>query len=138
MNGKEKGKHLLRIGINLFASYYQTYKEVYAKLSFILFNFNIAWVFSSKQSITILFPTWLMQQRHEVPQNFRRLLSTRLRRLVAQDKLEKVCFCLFSLFFFWFKVLLTKLSSGSIDMLLWNRHFKLRILYALRTFSMVG
>lgn len=31
-----------------------------------------------------------MQQRHEVPQNFRRLLSSRLRRLVAQDKLEKV------------------------------------------------
>ncbi|RVW43875.1 hypothetical protein CK203_072337 [Vitis vinifera] len=30
-----------------------------------------------------------MQQRHEVPQNFRRLLSSRLRRLVAQDKLEK-------------------------------------------------
>ncbi|CAL5437987.1 unnamed protein product [Camellia sinensis] len=30
-----------------------------------------------------------IEQRHEVPQNFRRLLSSRLRRLVAQDKLEK-------------------------------------------------
>lgn len=39
----------------------------------------------------------IMQQRHEVPANFRRLLGTRLRRLVAQEKLEKVCFCLFSL-----------------------------------------
>ncbi|XP_062091072.1 single myb histone 4-like [Humulus lupulus] len=34
-----------------------------------------------------------IEQRHEVPQNFRRLLSTRLRRLVAQDKLEKVQNC---------------------------------------------
>ncbi|GFY98472.1 homeodomain-like/winged-helix DNA-binding family protein [Actinidia rufa] len=30
-----------------------------------------------------------IEQRHEVPQNFRRLLSSRLRRLVAQGKLEK-------------------------------------------------
>ncbi|WMV38297.1 hypothetical protein MTR67_031682 [Solanum verrucosum] len=30
-----------------------------------------------------------IEQRHEVPQNFRRLLSSRLRRLVQQDKLEK-------------------------------------------------
>ncbi|KAI3911918.1 hypothetical protein MKW92_009296 [Papaver armeniacum] len=29
-------------------------------------------------------------QRHEVPSNFRRLLSSKLRRLAAQDKLEKV------------------------------------------------
>lgn len=44
------------------------------------------------------FHTWnvVMQQRlvlekkNEVPQNFRRLLSSRLRRLVAQEKLEKV------------------------------------------------
>ncbi|KAF4357105.1 hypothetical protein F8388_002310 [Cannabis sativa] len=34
-----------------------------------------------------------IEQRHEVPQNFRRLLSTRLRRLVSQDKLEKVQNC---------------------------------------------
>ncbi|KAI7989190.1 Telomere repeat-binding factor 5 [Camellia lanceoleosa] len=34
-----------------------------------------------------------IEQRHEVPQNFRRLLSSRLRRLVAQDKLEKVQNC---------------------------------------------
>ncbi|KAG6718362.1 hypothetical protein I3842_04G145700 [Carya illinoinensis] len=34
-----------------------------------------------------------IEKRHEVPQNFRRLLSTRLRRLVAQDKLEKVQNC---------------------------------------------
>ncbi|KAL6974562.1 hypothetical protein U1Q18_028747 [Sarracenia purpurea var. burkii] len=34
-----------------------------------------------------------IDQRHEVPQNFRRLLSSRLRRLVAQDKLEKVQNC---------------------------------------------
>lgn len=31
-----------------------------------------------------------IEQRHEVPQNFRRLLSSRLRRLVQQDKLEKI------------------------------------------------
>ncbi|KAG8367321.1 hypothetical protein BUALT_Bualt16G0060100 [Buddleja alternifolia] len=31
-----------------------------------------------------------VQQRHEVPQNFKRVLSSRLRRLVLQDKLEKV------------------------------------------------
>ncbi|KAI3987768.1 hypothetical protein MKX01_028502 [Papaver californicum] len=31
-----------------------------------------------------------IEQRHEVPSNFRRLLSSKLRRLVAQDKLEKV------------------------------------------------
>lgn len=55
-----------------------------------------------------------MQQRHEVPQNFRRLLSTRLRRLVAQDKLEKViCFCYLFLFPFSFLKFLPKLSSGS-------------------------
>ncbi|KAF3439631.1 hypothetical protein FNV43_RR17909 [Rhamnella rubrinervis] len=34
-----------------------------------------------------------IEQRHEVPQNFRRILSTRLRRLVQQDKLEKVQNC---------------------------------------------
>ncbi|XP_057505785.1 telomere repeat-binding factor 4-like isoform X1 [Actinidia eriantha] len=34
-----------------------------------------------------------IEQRHEVPQNFRRLLSSRLRRLVAQGKLEKVLNC---------------------------------------------
>ncbi|KAJ9688091.1 hypothetical protein PVL29_014038 [Vitis rotundifolia] len=34
-----------------------------------------------------------IEQRYEVPQNFRRLLSSRLRRLVAQDKLEKVQNC---------------------------------------------
>ncbi|KAI6681995.1 hypothetical protein NL676_035876 [Syzygium grande] len=34
-----------------------------------------------------------IERRHEVPQNFRRLLSSRLRRLVAQDKLEKVQNC---------------------------------------------
>ncbi|KAI3937572.1 hypothetical protein MKW92_001560 [Papaver armeniacum] len=31
-----------------------------------------------------------IEQRHEVPSNFRRLLSSKLRRLAAQDKLEKV------------------------------------------------
>ncbi|KAI3967647.1 hypothetical protein MKW92_040380 [Papaver armeniacum] len=31
-----------------------------------------------------------IEQRHKVPSNFRRLLSSNLRRLVAQDKLEKV------------------------------------------------
>eukprot|EP00262_Sarcandra_glabra_P020566 TRINITY_DN8250_c0_g1_i1.p1 TRINITY_DN8250_c0_g1~~TRINITY_DN8250_c0_g1_i1.p1 ORF type:complete len:294 (-),score=51.80 TRINITY_DN8250_c0_g1_i1:151-1032(-) len=30
-----------------------------------------------------------IEQRHEVPQNFRRLLSSKLRRLVAQGKIEK-------------------------------------------------
>ncbi|KAI3524754.1 hypothetical protein L1887_03418 [Cichorium endivia] len=34
-----------------------------------------------------------IEKRHEVPPNFRRLLSSRLRRLVAQDKLEKVQNC---------------------------------------------
>ncbi|XP_043722646.1 telomere repeat-binding factor 4-like [Telopea speciosissima] len=34
-----------------------------------------------------------IEQRHEVPQNFRRLLSSKLRRLVAQDKLEKIQNC---------------------------------------------
>ncbi|XAR67139.1 hypothetical protein NMG60_11013587 [Bertholletia excelsa] len=34
-----------------------------------------------------------IEQRHEVPLNFRRLLSSRLRRLVSQDKLEKVQNC---------------------------------------------
>ncbi|KAK6944795.1 SANT/Myb domain [Dillenia turbinata] len=34
-----------------------------------------------------------IKQRQEIPQNFRRLLSSRLRRLVAQDKLEKVKNC---------------------------------------------
>ncbi|XP_019173473.1 PREDICTED: telomere repeat-binding factor 4-like [Ipomoea nil] len=34
-----------------------------------------------------------IEQRHEVPPNFRRLLSSRLRRLVQQDKLEKVQNC---------------------------------------------
>ncbi|KAI3943215.1 hypothetical protein MKX01_027513 [Papaver californicum] len=34
-----------------------------------------------------------IEQRHEVPSNFRRLLSSKLRRLVAQDKLEKVQNC---------------------------------------------
>ncbi|XP_052180849.1 telomere repeat-binding factor 4-like isoform X1 [Diospyros lotus] len=34
-----------------------------------------------------------IEQRQEVPQNFRRLLTARLRRLVAQDKLEKVQNC---------------------------------------------
>lgn len=36
------------------------------------------------------FPWFFVQQRQEVPQNFRRQLSARLRRLVAQEKLEKV------------------------------------------------
>ncbi|CAL9768116.1 unnamed protein product [Musa acuminata subsp. burmannicoides] len=31
-----------------------------------------------------------IEQRHEVPQNFRRLLSSKLRRLVTQNKIEKV------------------------------------------------
>ncbi|THU72121.1 hypothetical protein C4D60_Mb04t08770 [Musa balbisiana] len=31
-----------------------------------------------------------IEQRHEVPQNFRRLLSSKLRRLVAQNKIERV------------------------------------------------
>jgi myb proto-oncogene protein len=31
-----------------------------------------------------------IEPRHEVPPNFRRILSTRLRRLAAQSKLEKV------------------------------------------------
>ncbi|XP_072952649.1 single myb histone 4-like [Typha angustifolia] len=31
-----------------------------------------------------------IEQKHEVPQNFRRLLSSKLRRLVAQNKIEKV------------------------------------------------
>ncbi|KAI9102974.1 hypothetical protein K1719_023413 [Acacia pycnantha] len=35
----------------------------------------------------------ILQKRHEVPPNFRRALSTRLRRLVAQGKLEKVQNC---------------------------------------------
>lgn len=34
-----------------------------------------------------------IEKRHAVPINFRRLLSSRLRRLVAQDKLEKVQNC---------------------------------------------
>lgn len=34
-----------------------------------------------------------IEQRNEVPQNFRRLISSRLRRLVAQEKLEKVQNC---------------------------------------------
>ncbi|KAK4267266.1 hypothetical protein QN277_024066 [Acacia crassicarpa] len=34
-----------------------------------------------------------IEKRHEVPPNFRRALSTRLRRLVAQGKLEKVQNC---------------------------------------------
>ncbi|PON39503.1 Telomeric repeat-binding factor [Parasponia andersonii] len=34
-----------------------------------------------------------IEQRHEVPPNFRRVLSTRLRRLVAQDKIEKIQNC---------------------------------------------
>jgi myb proto-oncogene protein len=34
-----------------------------------------------------------IEKRNEVPPNFRRLLSARLRRLVAQDKLEKVQNC---------------------------------------------
>lgn len=34
-----------------------------------------------------------IEQRQEVPQNFKRLLSSRLRRLVLQDKLEKVQNC---------------------------------------------
>ncbi|KAL5572439.1 hypothetical protein UlMin_022036 [Ulmus minor] len=34
-----------------------------------------------------------IEQRHEVPPNFRRLLSTKLRRLVGQDKLERVQNC---------------------------------------------
>ncbi|KAL5768583.1 hypothetical protein ACOSP7_015131 [Xanthoceras sorbifolium] len=34
-----------------------------------------------------------IEQRNEVPQNFRRLLGSRLRRLVAQEKLEKVQNC---------------------------------------------
>ncbi|KAJ4958316.1 hypothetical protein NE237_025427 [Protea cynaroides] len=34
-----------------------------------------------------------IEQRLEVPQNFRRLLSSKLRRLIAQDKLEKVQNC---------------------------------------------
>ncbi|KAI3407425.1 MYB transcription factor [Psidium guajava] len=34
-----------------------------------------------------------IERRHEVPPNFRRLLSSRLRRLVGQDKLEKVQNC---------------------------------------------
>ncbi|KAL8223322.1 hypothetical protein R6Q57_018797 [Mikania cordata] len=34
-----------------------------------------------------------IEKRHEVPQNFRRLLTSRLRRLVAQQKLEKVQNC---------------------------------------------
>jgi myb proto-oncogene protein len=33
---------------------------------------------------------WKEQPRHEVPPNFRRILSTRLRRLAAQSKLEKI------------------------------------------------
>ncbi|KAI3814473.1 hypothetical protein L1987_14113 [Smallanthus sonchifolius] len=34
-----------------------------------------------------------IEKRHEVPPNFRRLLTSRLRRLVAQEKLEKVQNC---------------------------------------------
>ncbi|XP_054785027.1 telomere repeat-binding factor 4-like isoform X2 [Prosopis cineraria] len=34
-----------------------------------------------------------IEKRHEVPPNFRRALSTRLRRLVAQGKLEKIQNC---------------------------------------------
>ncbi|KAI3447163.1 hypothetical protein Pfo_003828 [Paulownia fortunei] len=34
-----------------------------------------------------------IEQRQEVPQNFKRVLSSRLRRLVQQDKLEKVQNC---------------------------------------------
>ncbi|KAL6558607.1 hypothetical protein OROMI_018957 [Orobanche minor] len=34
-----------------------------------------------------------IEQRHEVPQNFKRLLSSRLRRLILQDKLEKIQNC---------------------------------------------
>ncbi|KAK8584876.1 hypothetical protein V6N13_138821 [Hibiscus sabdariffa] len=34
-----------------------------------------------------------IEERHEVPPNFRRLLSSRLRRLVSQGKLEKVQNC---------------------------------------------
>ncbi|KAI3969925.1 hypothetical protein MKX01_038393, partial [Papaver californicum] len=41
-----------------------------------------------------------IEQRHEVPSNFIRLLSSKLRRLVAQDKLEKSWFRVASLQFF--------------------------------------
>lgn len=34
-----------------------------------------------------------IEQRHEVPPNFRRILTNRLRRLTTQDKLEKVGSC---------------------------------------------
>ncbi|XVF25169.1 hypothetical protein REPUB_Repub13aG0190100 [Reevesia pubescens] len=36
---------------------------------------------------------YILQQRQEVPPNFRRLLSSRLRRLVSQGKLEKIQNC---------------------------------------------
>lgn len=39
---------------------------------------------------TINLLLYVLQQRQEVPQNFKRALSSRLRRLVQQDKLEKV------------------------------------------------
>ncbi|KAK4368631.1 hypothetical protein RND71_012423 [Anisodus tanguticus] len=42
---------------------------------------------------TRFFEKLYKKQRHEVPQNFRRLLSSRLRRLVQQDKLEKIENC---------------------------------------------
>ncbi|KAI3895119.1 hypothetical protein MKW92_014322 [Papaver armeniacum] len=38
----------------------------------------------------ICFINDFIEQRHEVPSNFRRLLSAKLRRLVTQDKLERV------------------------------------------------
>ena len=43
---------------------------------------------SLEEIVTLLI--YVMQQRLEVPQHFRRLLSSKLRRLVAQGKLEKV------------------------------------------------
>lgn len=36
------------------------------------------------------FSCYFVQQRQEVPPNFKRALSSRLRRLVQQDKIEKV------------------------------------------------
>ncbi|KAM5575705.1 hypothetical protein ABKV19_014576 [Rosa sericea] len=36
---------------------------------------------------------YVLEKKNEVPQNFRRLLSSRLRRLVAQEKLEKFQNC---------------------------------------------
>ena len=52
------------------------------------------WFLPGAMFLKVCWLLWyFMQQRHEVPQNFRRLLSSKLRRLVAQNKIERVNSC---------------------------------------------